>query len=217
MGVVRQSKLTGNQYWNDILYHVHEGCNSLVTLPLNESLSTGHISGCLIGTPTPTNSGLILTESQPDTYGVVTYSADSFQPNLAISFDYQFNNPSSGNGADAVFFYFNSDEDAIKEDGIMDGYCVGFSEYHQMISIRYGMDFFQFASLPLNFGTPYHVDIIFNEGAFSIYLNSGGALFATDNDYNTRVQIGHNKFGLGARCGADFAQHIVSNLSVTND
>ncbi len=217
MGTIRQSKYAGNQYWTDVLYHVHEPCDNLVTLPLSDALGIGGISGCLLGVAEPSAMELVLTHATPDNYGVVTYSLAEFQTSLTVNFDYYFSNPSSGNGADAVFFYFNSSADAIKEDDtLLEGYTVGFSEYHQMVTIRYGMDFFQVAFLPIVPNTPYHVAITFNEGDFGVYINGGGALFATDPDYNTRVQAGHTKFGLGARCGADWAQHTVNNLSVVN-
>ena len=227
MGVTRASKYSADHFWEDILFHVHpttNNCTNPVALPLSESLSTGNVTGCLLGNATPEDADLLLTPASSDTYGAVTYNFDSFQPILNISFNFTISSPSSGDGADATFFYFNSSEDALTEDANISGYLVGFSEFHGLITVKYNSDNILISEedmpgISYEFipDTIYNINITFNAGDFNIYINSTLIASCTDDNYNTRSQdSNHVKFGVGARCGADYAQHVVAELNIMN-
>jgi hypothetical protein len=215
---IYSSRFTGNQYWTDVIYQVPLSCRPpTVSLPFSEILSLGNISGCVLGNAQPISDGLVLTPPASDTYGAVTYFYDEFQPVLTASFTFIISDPSSGNGADGTFFYFNSNADALTEDdGSIEGYVVGFSEYHGLIEFHYGFDYIDFQPCEIDVDTLYTAQILFDSGSFTVSLNAEVVATSTDPNYNTRTQPGHNKFGLGARCGAQFAQHKVSNLFVAN-
>jgi hypothetical protein len=215
---IYSSRFTGNQYWTDVIYQVPLSCRPpTVSLPFSETLTLDNISGCVLGDAQPVSDGLVLTPPASDTYGAVTYFYDEFQPVLIASFSFIITSPSEFNGADATFFYFNSNADPLTEDdGSIEGYIVGFSEYHGLIEFRYGFDYQDFQPFEFDIDTPYNAQILFDSGVFTISINDEVVANSTDPNYDTRVQAGHNKFGLGGRCGTQFAQHTASNLFVAN-
>lgn len=71
--------------------------------------------------------------------------------------------------------------------------------------------------ITINDNTPYNIQIVFSAGTFNIYMNDSLVATCTDNNYGSRAKdVSHTKIGLGARCGAQHAEHIVSNLTMAN-
>lgn len=219
-----ESKYSADNYWEKILLQDYPtGCvPPVISYPFSESLASGHTTGCLLGNATQETNDVLLTPSATSTYGAVVYNEGAFQAYLNINFTYEVSNPSSGNGADAVFVYFNSSEDPLTEDANISGYLIGFSEYHQLLTIKYNTDIinsnFEIPGTPItvNDNTPYNVSIQFGAGAFNVYINSMLIVTVADANYNSRSQDAtHVKLGLGGRCGAFSAEHRVSNLAIS--
>lgn len=211
------TKYSGNKFWDNVLFKIPNKCTlQAVTLPFNDPLINDSVLGCLEGTATPMEDGLILTYPVSNTYGIVNYTFSEFQPIISASFSFEISLPSSGDGADGTYFYFNASEIPLTEDAQIEGYVVGFSEYHGLITIKYGTDFFDLVEFEFDDDIIYNITFTFDNGAYHIYIDDGLALQGLDTNYDTRTQIGHTLFGLGARCGTEHAQHVVSDLNITN-
>jgi hypothetical protein len=198
----------------------------ITEFPLEEPMSGSTLTGCLYGSAVYLNEDeeakVRLTQNNDSLNGQIGYRGTL---PTAFSTQFEFKHISfDETPGDSIYFYFNADSIPDTEDADIEGYIIGFSEYHTDITVRYGSNYvnniimgsrhdFDFSS-----DVWYTAKIVFLEGVFSIYIDDELIFETEDQDLEERTIDGtHNKFGLGSRTGSAVAEHYVRNLIIQEE
>ena len=184
---------------------------------------TGSVIGCLFNQATyNVGDGFVtLTEDVLEQHGEIGYIGD-LPETFEANFDFRHRRVIGVGGAyaDAVYFYFFANDRPVSENGNIQGYVIGFSEYYNRISVHYGTEDldeseFIFPTWPSEPNTWRAAKIIFSNGQIWIYIDGSLQLTVVDNGFESRVfDENHRKFGFGARTGGSRAEHNIKNIII---
>lgn len=205
---------------------VPDAGDGTITFPLNEPMDGTSLIGDILynATYTPSDHFVQLTPNESGQHGALGYIGE-LPLDFEVNFQYQYDG-----GADAVFFYFVSNETPSGEEGesaesgnSVNGYVVGISEYQEEIAIRYGNSTLASIDFSPESGVWYAVRVFVSlqsdaEGRESpntriwVYVDDELRLFSEDT--TSRDVEGNKKLGLAARTGGISAIHRVKLLTI---
>lgn len=183
---------------------------SVITTIVDESLDNNNGTGTLAGNATNQVGYVRMTTATNSQDGSIYWTGTLTNP-FTVEFDFW---SGGGNGADGVCFFYGTTSTLGNEETADDGYRIYFSEYHDIIGLRFdgGSILASITEQNLDNSTWRTVKIIIDGTNITVYLNDVEKLNYTD----INRTFGGTYYGIGARTGGLNNEHRVRNVLITS-